>query len=133
MRTVVIKQVITETEKEKMMSSFLNEAKQYEREIEQLTFHMHKASRTKSKYERNVVKKRYENEIEKKEKALQSALFKLDQLEKLDVGAEIEIGTAESIVQVNVGDPYPQLHKGAEIVIKDGVINAIRERRNEYD
>lgn len=132
LRTVVIKEVVTERKKNEMIAEFTSEINQYERELEQLTFQLYKATKdVQNKHQQQLLRNRYTEEINKRKEKLDAVKFKVQQLDHLELGTEIHSGTAESIVEVNVGDPWPTGVK--EIVIKDGIINEIRESRQRED
>ncbi|HOM70746.1 MAG TPA: YlqD family protein [Armatimonadota bacterium] len=52
---------------------------------------------------------------------------RLDEVTGLEIGSEFEQGNVESYVDVAVGDNLIEKLSGAEIVIKDGIIQEIRE------
>lgn len=132
LRTVTIKEVVTAEKKEKMIREFELEINQYKRELEQLTFQLYKATRNvQNKQERQSVRIRYNEEINKRKERLESINFKVQQLHKLELGTEIHAGTAESIVEVNVGERWPDGMNQTELVIRNGIIHEIREGRKE--
>lgn len=133
LRTVIIKHVLTEEKKAAMIAEFEAEFSQCERELEQLTFQLHKAIKDlPSKHEQHALRARYKEEIKQREEKQRTISFKLQQLQILKLGSELNTGTAESIVEVEVGDPWPNPDQKTEVVIKNGMIHEIRESRNEH-
>ncbi|WP_332630687.1 YlqD family protein [Halalkalibacter flavus] len=134
LRKIVIKQVLTETKKAVMVTKFQEEFTQCKREVEQMKFLLHKAIReSTSKNEQQEIRARYMKEIEKREETARSISFKIEQLDKLEIGTEIPDGTAEGIIEIREGDSWPNLEQTPEIIVKDGVIQEIRESRNNDD
>ena len=128
LRTVVIKEIVTKRKKDELISEYGKKLKQCERELEQLSFQLYKATRgVESKHKREMIRSRFTEEMNKRKEKLDLLKFKIQQIEKLELGSEIRAGTAERIVEVYVGDPWPEREE--EIIIKDGIINEIRESR----
>ncbi|MCM3713169.1 YlqD family protein [Halalkalibacter oceani] len=128
LRTVVVKQVVTEAKKQSIVQEFKSEILQCERELEQLTFHLHKATKdVASKHEQQTLRARYKEEIKQRKEKLAELSFKVDQLSKLEIGTELREGTVETIVEIKEGDPWPAPE--TEIVVKDGVVEQIRRKK----
>lgn len=133
-RTVIIKHIVTEEKKATLITEFETEIMQCERELEQLVFQLHKATKDiPNKHEQLTLRARYKEEIKKREERLQTISFKVQQLNKLELGSEIGAGTAESIVDIEVGDTWPDLDQRTEVIIKNGIVHEIRESRSEHD
>ncbi|WP_332690217.1 YlqD family protein [Halalkalibacter lacteus] len=133
-RNVVIKQVLTKEKKASIIQRYEEELIQYKREIDQLNFHLHRATRDRgTKHEQQQLRARYNKDIKKREDNIQALSFKIQQINQLKVGTEIREGTAESIIDINEGDKWPDLDCMPEIIIKNGIIQKIREGRNEDD
>ncbi|NEU29398.1 hypothetical protein GN156_01170 [bacterium LRH843] len=132
LRTVIIKDVVTEEMKQELTAEYELEVNQCEREIEQLTFQLHKAVKL-NKHDEIQLRARYNKEITKRKEKREAALFKVQQLNKLELGSLIHSGTAESIIEIKIGDPWPKANEKTEIIINNGIIQDIRESRNEDD
>ncbi|GAE24225.1 hypothetical protein JCM9140_137 [Halalkalibacter wakoensis JCM 9140] len=131
LRDVVIKQVLTKKRKAKMIQELQGKLQQVNREIEQLKFHLHKATKESgNKHDQQEIRARYMKDIKNREAKASSILFKVKQMETLTEGIELSEGTVSSIIEVRKGDPWPEMHQPAEIVVKDGIIEEIRESRN---
>lgn len=134
LQSIIIKEVVTAEKKEEMINEFELEIKQCERELEQLTFQLYKATKdVPNKNEQHQLRARYTEEINKRKEKLQTFRFKVQQLHKLELGTEIRSGSAERIIEVEVGDSWPNLTEQAEIIIQNGIIHEIREGRNGHD
>lgn len=134
LKDVIIKQILTEQKKTAMVNALLDEQKQFEQEIEQLKFQLHKSKRERvRKHELEKVSTRYKQEIDKREEKLRSVLFKLSQVRQLALGTELYEGKGQRIVEVHEGDRWTSTGQEAVIVIKDGIIDEIRESGNDHD
>lgn len=130
-KTVSVKQILTEKQKQIYLDDFNKDLHEMHVELEQLKFQLHKQLKT-SQYNReakHALKHKYMQEIKQREERLESLRFKVQQLEKLPVGAELQEGTVQVLCSVKVGDSWDDVTKGGEIIIKDGIIHEIREGR----
>ncbi|MGN7310388.1 YlqD family protein [Alkalicoccobacillus gibsonii] len=134
LQTVSIKQVLTEIKKDTLTNELYAEQEQLTREIEQFHFQMHKSiKKTDSTSQEYQLRKRYEQEMNKRIEKKKGIEFRLQQLERLPIGSEITSGQAQAIVELNVGDPWPDTEQPLEVVVKDGIIEQFRESRNSDD
>ncbi|UOE92864.1 YlqD family protein [Alkalihalobacillus sp. LMS39] len=134
-RTVVVKQILTKKRKEHLLQKLEEEETQYEKELEQLTFQLHKNQKThQGNQERSrKVRQSYKEEIRQREEKIRSVQFKRHQLHKLQLGSELKDGTIQSLCEVKTGDVWDNILTQSEIIIKDGIIHEIREGRNDDD
>ncbi|BAB06200.1 YlqD family protein [Halalkalibacterium halodurans] len=131
LRTVQVKEVLTEKKKQELLEGFRAEEVQIENELKQLSFQLRKALR---QYQGNLERERqlketYRQEMNQREERLKTVAFKRHQMEKLPLGSELKAGTVESICEVQEGDRWEQLMTEPEIIVKDGVIHEVREGR----
>lgn len=125
---------MTEARKSDLISEFETEIKQFERELEQLTFQLYKSTKdVQNKQDQQLIRTRYKEEISKRKEKLQLLSFKVQQLHKIEIGTEMRTGTAESMIDVKVGDPWPADTDKTEIIIHNGIVQEIRESRNKHD
>lgn len=132
LQTVAIKQVFTELKKETLAKGLHEEIEQVQREMDQLHFQLQKAIKGSSSKEFQV-RKRYEQEINKRTEKRKSIEFKLQQLQKLEMGTEIADGYAQAIVELKIGDTWPDQGQELEMVVRDGTIEQFRESRRSDD
>ncbi|WP_017727284.1 YlqD family protein [Halalkalibacterium ligniniphilum] len=130
-RTIVVKQVLTEQKKATLHKQFEGEKVQLEKEIQQLKFQFHKTTKGHNGNQENQrqIRNSYQKEIKKREEQLKALSFKIQQLHKLELGSEIRDGTVQSVVEVNVGDVWDERMHETELIIKDGIVHEIREGR----
>jgi hypothetical protein len=132
LRTVTVKHVLTEEKKATMLKDFEQDISQIERELEQLKFQVLKATKELgNKQEQLLLRNRFKKEIEFREERLKSAAFKVQQLHKLEIGGEISEGTVDAIIEVEIGDLWPEQRGCLEMIVKNGIVHEFRESRNE--
>lgn len=132
-KTVAVKQILTDKQKRVYLNDFNKELHEMQIELEQLKFQLHKQLKT-SQYNRETkhsLKHKYMQKIKQKEERLDGLRFKVEQLEKLPLGIEVQEGTVQVLCSVKVGDTWDDPAKGGEIIIKDGLIHEIREGRSK--
>ncbi|MFC0558630.1 YlqD family protein [Halalkalibacter alkalisediminis] len=132
-RPVLVKHIVTDKKKIQIIQQFKEDIAQTKREIEQLSFQLHKALRKNKESDQSKIHARYNSNIRSREDKLKNISFQIEQLDKLEEGMEIQEGTVDSIIDVSIGDRWPGSNQVAEIIIKDGIIQEIRESRNEDD
>lgn len=125
LQTVVVKQVLTETSKQILLSKFELEKSQLQKETEQLRFEMRKLEKAK-KMTVNSFKNRFENEIHTRLEKIKLLDFKIEQLHMLPLGSELKEKECQAIVEVNVGDAWEGIQTEKTIIIKDGIVDEIR-------
>jgi len=128
-KTVTIKQILTDNRKNFLLQELYNEEQQFLKEIDQLKFQLQKKLK---KYQGNndhirTIRQSFTNEINQREEKLRSVEFKMHQLNKLEVGTEIKDGSVQSICKVEVGDDWKEILLESEIIIKDGIVHEIRK------
>ncbi|MFC0474757.1 YlqD family protein [Robertmurraya beringensis] len=125
LQTVVVKQVLTETSKQVLLSKFELEKSQLQKESEQLRFEMRKLEKAK-KMTVNSFKNRFENEIHTRLEKIKLLDFKIEQLHMLPLGSELKEKECQAIVEVNVGDAWEDIQAEKTIIIRDGIVDEIR-------
>lgn len=125
LQTIVVKQVLTETSKQVLLSKFELEKSQLQKESEQLRFEMRKLEKAK-KMTVNSFKNRFENEIHTRLEKIKLLDFKIEQLHMLPLGSELKEKECQAIVEVNVGDAWEDIQAEKTIIIRDGIVDEIR-------
>ena len=87
-KTVQVKQIVTERSKEKLKNHFLHQKMRLEQECQQLLFEQRKMQ-SKTGMSKQDVKDRFEQEINQRKQQMNTLDFKLEQLEILELGSEI--------------------------------------------
>ncbi len=123
MRTVVVKQVLTETLKQSLLSSYQDKKSQLEKEYEQLRFELKKTER-QQKGSRQQKAGFFQKEMEQRRQKIENIDFQKSQLEMLPLGSELKEKEVQALIDVQVGDRWEETEK--TIVIKDGIVVEIR-------
>ncbi|ASK63511.1 hypothetical protein CFK37_15790 [Virgibacillus phasianinus] len=126
MNKVLVKQVITEKNKEKLKQNFNNHKMRLEQECQQLLFEQRKLQ-NKAGLSKQDVYERFQQEIKNRKEKMKLADFKLEQLDMLEIGSEITEKEVEALVEVKVGMHWDQIMGEIAIVIKDDVVVRIDE------
>jgi hypothetical protein len=125
-QTVVVKQILTEESKKKLFDQYEAKKLQLQREKSQLQFEMKRMEKTKN-FSPGALKNQFEKEINKrmeKEKLLE---FQIEQLHMLPLGSELKEKEVQALIEVKIGDSWNERVGQQEIIVKDGIIEEIRE------
>lgn len=123
LRTVVIKQILTETLKQSLLSSYEDKKSQLEKEYEQLRFELKKAERQQKGSQRQP-DSFFQKEMEKRQQKIENIVFQQSQLNILPLGSELKEKELQAVINVEIGDRWEETEK--TIVIKDGIVVEIR-------
>jgi hypothetical protein len=126
-QTVVVKQVLTETGKDKLLTNYETKKFQLQKESDQLKFEMKKQEKMK-KFPPEMLKKQFEKEIMVRNEKIKLLDFHIEQLHILPIGSELKESEHEALVEVNEGDNWDDFIAEKTIVVKDGIVVEIRER-----
>lgn len=120
-KKVVVKQIITEKSKQKLKNNFHNHKRRLEQECQQLLFEKRKLQ-NKSASSKQDIAHRFQQEINKRKEKIKLADFKMEQLDKLEMGSEIIEKEVETLVDVAIGSDWNEIMTKGAIVIKDDVV-----------
>lgn len=126
-QTVVVKQVLTETSKGKLLADYETKKFQLQKESDQLKFEMRKQEKIK-KFPPEMLKKQLEKEIAIRHEKIKLLDFHMEQLHILPIGSELKESDHQALVEVNEGDMWEDFLFEKTIVVKDGIVVEIRER-----
>jgi hypothetical protein len=127
LQTVVVKQIVTEKSKEKLLEKYYAKKQQLQKECDQLRFEMKKLEKTK-KYQPGNLIMHFEKEIQTRQEKIKLVDFQIEQLHILPLGSELKERELQALVDVKIGDQWDEFLSGKTIVIKDGYVIDIRER-----
>lgn len=125
-KKVEIRQIITETSKQKIRMKFHNQKMRLEQECQQLLFEKRKLLNKKGVHKFEI-ERRFDNEINKRKDEIKLIEFKEEQLDILNIGSEIVEGEVDALVEVSIGDKWEELMKKQAIIIKDDIVVRIDE------
>jgi hypothetical protein len=124
-QTVIVKQILTEQSKQKLLNKYFAGKLQMQKEYEQLQFELKKLEKAK-KYQASALKTHFEKELEKRLDKEKLYEFQIEQLHMLPLGSELKEKEVQSLVEVNVGDNWEEVTEQRTIIIKNGMIEEIR-------
>lgn len=125
---VTIKSKVTEDLKVKLTADLQHRLDLVEQDLQQLEFQAKRLESEQAKLDlQGIIQLRQQIEENKNQRLSIKAdvAAKLKEVEKLDLGSEINQGTFERSVTVKVGDDFDSL-MGSEILLEDGKIVAFR-------
>lgn len=124
-QTVIVKQILTEQSKQKLLNKYFAGKLQMQKEYEQLQFELKKLEKAK-KYQASALKTHFEKELEKRLDKEKLYEFQIEQLHMLPLGSELKEKEVQALIEVNVGDDWEKMMGQHTIIIKDGKIEEIR-------
>lgn len=125
LQTVVVKQILTEKSKQKLLEKYQERKLQMQKESEQLHFELKRLEKTK-KFQMTSLKNHFEKEIQKRREKEKFLDFQIEQLDILPLGSELKEKEVQAIIDVNVGDNWEERVGQPAIIIKDGIVTEIR-------
>jgi len=134
-RPVQVKLILTEPTRNRFLGELEEQVKRLRMELEQLQFQGKKLlsdAQRRGPAAVEVVRERLAREERARRERIEALKAQAEQLRALPEGSEVLYTTVESDVEIRVGDDWNALMHGAEIVLKDGVVVAIRDGRMSY-
>jgi hypothetical protein len=125
LQTVVVKQILTEASKQKLLYKYMERKLQLGKESDQLHFELKRLEKTK-KFQMHGLKTHFEKEIQKREEKQKLLEFQIEQLHMLPLGSELKEKEVQALIDINVGDNWEERLGQPAIIIKDGIITEIR-------
>lgn len=115
---MLIKQIITEKSKQKLLHNFETQKMQLEQECQQLQFEQRKLQ-NKPSLSKQEIETRFQQEIKKRRDKMMLIDFKVEQLDVVEIGSEVIESTVESLVEVSEGMHWTKVMDEQAIIIKD--------------
>ncbi|WP_033829244.1 YlqD family protein [Bacillus andreraoultii] len=123
--TITVKQILTETSKQKLKTSFHLKKQQLLNEIEQLKFEMRRLEKT-NKFSNERLRSYFNKQMDERSENIKQIDFQIEQLEILPLGSELKETEIQGLVSVEVGDNWNESLLQRTITIKDGIIEDIK-------
>ncbi|RDU38556.1 hypothetical protein DRW41_03060 [Neobacillus piezotolerans] len=127
LRTVAVKQVLTETSRQRLLDAYGQRKVQLEKECGQLKFEQKKIEKA-GKLPPSETKRQFEKEIFSRKERIAQLEFQIEQLHMLPLGSELKESEVQAIVDIKPGDSWEDSLHQEEIIIRDGIIEEIRKR-----
>lgn len=125
-KKVLVKQIVTEKSRKKLLNQFNKQKMRLEQECQQLLFEQRKLQ-NKTGVSKQEVTSRFQQEIKNRKEKMKLLDFKMEQLDMLEIGSEIVEKEVEALVEVDVGTHWNEIMEDRAIVIKDDVVIRIDE------
>lgn len=129
-RQIPVKLILTEQSRERLRQEYETQIRQVQEELRQWEFYAKKLlheAQGKTPAARKQAEERIAHEEKSRREKLELLHFQLDQSQQLPIGSELPYTTVQSSVQVQVGDKWNDIMTGTEIIVKDGIVHAIRQ------
>ncbi|MET3288457.1 UNVERIFIED_CONTAM: hypothetical protein ABID98_001027 [Brevibacillus sp. OAP136] len=129
-RQIPVKLILTEQSRERLRHEYEAQIRQVQEELRQWEFYskrlLHEAQ-GKSQAARQQAEERIAREEKNRREKLERIQFQLEQSQQLPIGSELPYTTVQSSVQVQIGDNWNDIMTGTEIIVKNGIVHAIRQ------
>jgi hypothetical protein len=127
---VAVKLILTEGTKQQILQEQRRQIEQVMNELEQLESQGREALQQAMAQGGDFaqqVRQQLENEKNTREQRREELFQQMQQIQQMELGAEIQNMTVETVVSVKPGDDWSKVLLGAEIIVRDGVIQEIRQ------
>ncbi len=129
-RVVMVKAIVTEAFKENLVKELERAVKNIDNQLSQMDIqsrgYMENLRKKGEVKQLDAFKNQLQQERTRQTAAKSDLLMKIEQAKNLQVGSEFVQGPLEGPVEVKTGDNLYKKVGGAEIIVKDGVIQEIR-------
>lgn len=126
---VAVKFILTELTKQQILTEHRRQIDSLTEELEQLEVQGKQALEQAmaqggdaAQQVREQIDQEQNNRLQQREQLMQQ----IQQIQQLELGTEVQNMNVETSVDVSVGDDWGNIVRGAEIVIKDGIVYQIR-------
>lgn len=126
---VAVKFILTELTKQQILTEHRRQIDHLTEELEQLEIQGKEALEQAMAAGGDVaqqVREQIEQERMNREQQREQLIQQIQQIQQMELGTEIQNMNVETSVNVRVGDDWGKILRGAEIVIKDGIVYEIR-------
>ncbi len=126
---VAVKFILTELTKQQILTEHRRQIDRLTEELEQLEIQGKEALEQAMAAGGDVaqqVREQIEQERINREQQREQLIQQIQQIQQMELGTEIQNMNVETSVDVHVGDDWGKILRGAEIVIKDGIVYEIR-------
>ncbi len=125
LQTISVKQVLTDNSKNQLLDKYTRQAYQLQKEIDQLKFEMRKLEKTK-KIQPVSLKMHFEKEMSARSEKMKLLQYKMEQLDILPIGSELNDKEVQALVDVEIGTDWEVLTRQKTIIVTDGKVTEIR-------
>ncbi|WP_163579811.1 YlqD family protein [Gracilibacillus saliphilus] len=123
-KKVAVKKIVTDQSKEQLREEYQFKIFQLEQECEQLKFEQKKLEQRSANKKADIAAK-FKKELSNRKDHINWYKYKLEQLDILPIGSEINDGEVEAVIDIEEGMNWDDLTEQKSIIIKDGMIKKI--------
>ncbi|OFW77757.1 MAG: hypothetical protein A2201_06920 [Alicyclobacillus sp. RIFOXYA1_FULL_53_8] len=126
---VAVKFILTDLTKQQILMEHRRQVERLTAELEQLELQGRQAVEQSMAQGGDVaqqVRDRFEQEKASRLQQREQIIGQIQQVQQMEIGSEVQNMTVETSVEVHVGDDWGKILRGAEIVIKDGIVYELR-------
>lgn len=126
---VAVKFILTDATKQQILMEHRRQVERLTAELEQLELQGRQAVEQSMVQDGNVaqqVRERFEQEKASRLQQREQIIGQIQQVQQMEIGSEVQNMTVETSVEVHIGDDWGKILRGAEIIIKDGIVHELR-------
>jgi YlqD protein len=126
---VAVKFILTETTKQQILAEQRRQVDRLTAEIEQIEQQgaaMLEQAMAQGGAQAQELRQRLEQEKNNRIQQREQVIQQIQQIQQMELGTEVPNMNVETTVDVHVGDDWSKILRGAEIIIKDGIVHEIR-------
>lgn len=133
---VAVKLILTETTKQQIVQEQRRQIEEVINELEQIEAQGKEAlvqAMSQGGEFAQQVREQIENEKNTREQRRDELFEQMQQVQQLELGTELQNMTVETVITVHPGDDWNKVLIGSEIIVRDGVIEEIRQNGEKVD
>lgn len=133
---VAVKLVLTEATKQQIVQEQRRQIEQVQNELDQLESQGREALQQAMAQGGDIaqqVRQQIENEKNAREARREELFQQMQQIQQMELGTEIQNMTVETVVTVHAGDDWTQVLQGSEIIVRDGIVQEIRQNGQKIE
>ncbi len=123
-KKIAVKKIVTDDSKAQLREEYQFKIFKLEQECEQLKFEQKKLEQ-RSTTKKADISAKFKKEMSNRKDHIKWFKYKLEQLEILPVGSEINDGEIDAMIEIKEGMSWDRLTEEKSIVVKDGIITKI--------
>jgi ElaB/YqjD/DUF883 family membrane-anchored ribosome-binding protein len=126
---VAVKFILTETTKQQILAEQRRQVDRLTAEIEQIEQQgtaLLEQAMAQGGGQAQELRQRLEQEKNNRIQQREQVIQQIQQIQQMELGTEVQNMNVETTVDVRVGDDWSKILRGAEIIIKDGIVHEIR-------
>ncbi|SDI67956.1 YlqD family protein [Natribacillus halophilus] len=132
-KNVLVRHVLTEDYREKLLKKIASEKERLNTENEQLQFQYQKQLKESNSRNKSAIESRFTSELNKRRQRIESLNFRESKVKTLPTGSLVTGETVKRFTDVQVGDRWATHRLEDEIIIEDDIVREIRSKGEDGD